>query len=253
MIPWVLLARAQVPGGGEDLCLFQRGRDFAIRVGLVQLMNSEGHGSEEALASLAFSRRAREMENAQKNAEKYAGKPGVRVLVGGLGMGFTAAAALRELDADGQVIVAELVPAVVDWNRGPLAHLAGNPLSDARVQVHVGDVAELMSSTVAYDLILLDVDNGPHGLTSSRNDRLYSAAGLRRAFAALRQNGVLAVWSSGPDAAFTRRLHAAGFHADLVQARANGRKGWRQWIWLASRAETAPVAATAGRRRMTAR
>jgi spermidine synthase len=221
MKPWILLGSATIPGGGE-MQLFQHVRDFAIRIGRDELMSSRTHGSEEALARLA--------------AARLPGRVGLRVLVGGLGMGFTAAAALREVDATGRVTVAELVPGVVAWNRGPLAHLAGDPLADPRVEVHLGDVADLLRARrSAYDLILLDVDNGPHGLTTGANHALYGASGLARAFQAVRPGGVFAVWSAGPDDAFTRRLHQAGFRAEAVRVPAHGARGRRHVIWLATR------------------
>ncbi len=221
MKPWVLLDSAPIPGGGE-MHLHQHVRDYAIRVGREELMNSHAHGSEDQLASLAAARLG---VRAQR-----------RVLVGGLGMGFTTAAALRDLGADGQVTVAELVPAVVAWNRGVLAHLAGNVLADPRVSVHLGDVAELLRTrTAAYDLILLDVDNGPHGMTTSANQWLYGAAGLARAHAALRCGGVLAVWSAVPDEGFTRRLQQTGFSVEVVRPHAHGSRGPRHVIWLAMR------------------
>jgi len=221
MKPWILLDSAPIPGGGE-MHLYQHVNDFAIRVGRDELMNSLAHGSEEALASLAQAR--------------LGVRPHQRVLVGGLGMGFTAAAALRGIGADGHVTVAELVPAVVAWNRNRLAHLAGRPLDDPRISVEVGDVAELIAARAnAYDAILLDVDNGPHGLTANGNHRLYGNAGLASAYRALRPGGVLAVWSAGPDEGFTRRLRHAGFQAELVQARSHGKRGSRQLIWLATR------------------
>lgn len=219
MKPWIILARAPIPGGGE-LTLSQRARDFAIRVGRDELMNSMSHGSEDALARLAFAH--------------LEARPQRQVLIGGLGMGFTLAAALRDAGPDDHLTVAELMPAVVEWNRGPLAHLAGNPLSDPRVEVQVGDVAGLMrAQRDAYDLILLDVDNGPSALTTSANHWLYGSAGLTSAFAALRPGGMLAIWSAGPDQAFTRRLRAAGFQVDLAEARAHGNRGSRFVIWLA--------------------
>jgi spermidine synthase len=232
MKPWILLDSAAIPGGGE-LHLYQHVRDFAIRVGRDELMNSRAHGSEDALATLAFAR--------------LGARPRARVLVGGLGMGFTVAAALRGLGPDGGlVVVAELVPAVVAWNRGPLGHLAGEPLADPRVSVEVGDVAAAIaagcrSPADAYDLILLDVDNGPQALTTTGNHRLYGSAGLAAAHRALRPGGVLAVWSAGPDAAFTRRLRQAGFQVELAQARSHGSKGSRQSIWLAVRPGRTPV------------
>lgn len=221
MKPWILLASAPIPGGGE-MHLWRHVRDFAIRVGRDELMNSGTHGSEEALASLAYAR--------------LGARPGRRVLVGGLGMGFTAAAALRGAGEDGRVTVAELVPAVVEWNRGPLAHLAGDPLADPRVDVQVGDVVDLLRAhDAAWDVILLDVDNGPHGMAAAGNHRLYGSAGLARARRALRPGGVLAVWSAGPDEAFTRRLAAAGFMAEPVRIPAHGARGRRHVIWLATR------------------
>lgn len=221
MKPWVLLATAAIPGGGE-MGLYQHVKDFAIRVDRDELMNSISHGSEDALARLAIA--------------KLGARAARRALIGGLGMGFTAAATLRDIGDDGHVTIAELMPAVVEWNRGPLAHLAGHPLDDARVTVHVGDVAELLrSQRGAYDLILLDVDNGPQALTSSANHWLYGAKGLANAFAALRPGGVLAVWSAGPEPAFTQRLKQAGFQVALTEARAHGNRGTRFVIWLAVR------------------
>jgi len=221
MKPWVVLERAIIPGGGE-LTLSQRARDFAIRVGRDELMNSMSHGSEDALARLAFA--------------KLGARPQRQVLIGGLGMGFTLAAALRDAGDDDQLTVAELMPAVVEWNRGPLAHLAGDPLADPRVRVHIGDVAELLRAKPnTYDLILLDVDNGPSALTTDANHWLYGSAGLAAAFAALRPGGVLAIWSAGHDQAFTKRLRATGFHVDLAEARAHGNRGARFVIWLAVR------------------
>jgi spermidine synthase len=220
MKPWILLDSAPIPGGGV-MTLHSHVRDFAIRVGRDELMNSGAHGSEEALADLA--------------AKRLGMRAGMQVLVGGLGMGFTVAAALRVVPDDGRITVAELVPAVVAWNRGPLAHLAGNPLGDPRVEVHTGDVAALLrSQAAAYDLILLDVDNGPHGLTTGDNHWLYGLAGLAAAHRALRPGGVLAVWSAGPDDAFTRRLGKAGFAAEAVRVAAHGGRGRKHVIWLAT-------------------
>lgn len=221
MKPWVLLDSAPIPGGGE-LHLYQRARDFAIRVGREELMNSVSHGSEDALARLGFA--------------KLGPRPQRQVLIGGLGMGFTLAAALRDAAPDDHLTVAELMPAVVAWNRGPLAHLAGNPLADPRVSVQVGDVAGLLRCTRAtWDLILLDVDNGPSALTTSANHWLYGSAGLTAAFTALRSGGVLAVWSAGHDHAFTKRLKQAGFRVELGEGRAHGNRGSRFPIWLATR------------------
>jgi spermidine synthase len=223
MIPWEFLDSAQVPGDGGELRLYKRGREFSIRIDGHELMNSSVHGSEEALAELACTR--------------VADRPVPRVLVGGLGMGYTMAATLRLLGAGSQVVVAELVPAVVEWNRGPLGALAGHPLRDDRVEIRQVDIADILQSEQrAYDAILLDVDNGPEGLSRKGNDWLYSVAGLQAAFSALRTEGVLAVWSAAPDRAFTRRLRMAGFAAEVIHVRARGpRKGGHHTIWLAGR------------------
>ena len=152
-------------------------------------------------------------------------------------MGFTLAAALRHVSKQAQLVVAELVPAVVEWNRGPLGEHAGNPLQDARVSVREVDVASLLvTGQQVYDAILLDVDNGPEGLTRKENDWLYSLNGLNAAYAALRPGGVLAVWSAGPDQSFSQRLRKVGFEVDEVRVRAHGSKGARHIIWFARRA-----------------
>ena len=214
MIPWELVDSAPIPKNRGELCLFRRGKEFSIRVERYELMNSRAHASEDALAELACAR--------------IAACPGLRLLIGGLGMGFTTASALRSLDnRRGQttlpgtpspresreqtmparstavgtpidsIVVAELVPAVVTWNRGPLADLAGRPLDDSRVSVREVDVAEILkTSRHEYDAILLDVDNGPDGITQDENNWLYSQAGLHAACNALRPAGVFAVWSS---------------------------------------------------------
>ena len=223
MIPWQLLGTARVPGVDEELRLHRRGGEFSIRVGGAELMNSRVHGSEEAMAELACAR--------------VASLPCPEVLVGGLGMGYTLAAALKLLGAEGRVVVAELVPAVVAWNRGPLAALAGHPLDDKRVTVREADVAQLLrTGQRAWDAILLDVDNGPRGLTQKGNDRLYTRTGLDAAFAALRPGGVFAVWSASPNQAFAQRLQKAGFTVDEEHVRARGpRGGGYHTIWIARR------------------
>ena len=223
MIPWEFLESAQVPGNGGELGLYRRDTEFSIRVGNRELMNSRLHGSEEALAELACAR--------------IAGRARPRILIGGLGMGFTLAAALRRL-GEGRVTVAELVPTVVAWNRGPLAALAGHPLQDARVTVQEIDVAQILRAThQAYDAILLDVDNGPEGLARRENDWLYARPGLEAAHTALRPAGVLAVWSAAPKQVFARRLRGVGFTVDEVHVPArNSGKGRRHTIWLAGRA-----------------
>jgi len=223
MVPWELLDSSPVPGSKGELRLYKRGEEFSIRLNRCELMNSRIHGSEEALAELACAR--------------VADRSRPHVLIGGLGMGYTTATALHRLRADGQVVVAELVPAVVKWNRGPLADLAGRPLEDDRVTVREIDIAQILRAEHGiYDAILLDVDNGPKGLTRKGNDWLYSRAGLDAAFATLRPAGVLAVWSAGPDQAFAQRLREAGFGVDEVHLRSRGpRRGTRHTIWLATR------------------
>jgi spermidine synthase len=223
MTPWILLDSAQVPGDGGELRLYRRNDEFSIKVaGRGELMNSRTHGSEDALAEHTCARL------------KDCSKP--RLLIGGLGMGFTLAAALRHIGDQAQVVVAELVPAVVEWNRGPLGEHSGHPLQDPRVTVREGDVARiLMTERQAYDAILLDVDNGPEGLTRSENDWLYSLDGLEAAYEALRPRGVLAVWSAGPDQDFMQRLRKVGFGVDEVRVRAHGSKGARHIIWFARR------------------
>ncbi len=222
MIPWRELDRATVPGEPAPLVLLQHGAEFVIRIGPRALMSSTAHGSEAALA--------------ERGCERIAGSAGARVLVGGLGMGFTLAAALRCLAPTARIVVAELIPAVVEWNRGPLAELAGRPLEDRRVVVHSGDVADVIRvNPRAFDAILLDVDNGPNALTRASNDGLYSTAGLLAAFQALRPGGVLGVWSVAPDAGFTRRVIAAGFDMEEQVVRARVTKGGRHTLWLAQR------------------
>jgi spermidine synthase len=223
MIPWKFLDSAQVPGDSTELRLYERGGEFSIRVNRSELMNSRVHGSEDALAELACAR--------------IAGLPSPRVLIGGLGMGYTTAAALHLLGSGSRVEVAELVPAVVVWNRSFLAELAGHPLQDPRVTVREADVALILQEeSQAYDAILLDVDNGPAGLTRKGNDRLYTRAGITTAFAALRPAGVLAVWSASTDRAFARRLCRAGFDVDEFPVRARGAGGGsRHTIWIAVR------------------
>ncbi len=226
MNPWVPLARAVIPGTTQELRLFRRKDmlEFSIQISgyVSELMNSRMHASEDALAELGCAAVAK--------------RPAPRVLVGGLGMGFTLAAALKALGPDGVVTVAELVPDVVEWNRGPLGECSGYPLRDPRTRVHVGDVAELLRRGKAdYDAVLLDVDNGPEGMTHHGNDWLYSPAGLAAAQRTLRPGGVLAVWSATPDTRFTRRLREAGFRVDVHTVRARPGKGAHHTIWLAHR------------------
>lgn len=222
MIPRVLIDSAPVPGGGE-LRLIRRGDDFWIMLGANALMSTRLRGSEEALATLAF--------------ERIAGRPRPAMLIGGLGMGFTLRAALGALGGDARLVVSELVPAILRWARGPMAHVHGGSLDDPRVELVESDVGDLIAAARAeFDSILLDVDNGPDALSRDSNDRLYDLEGLSRARAALKPRGLLAVWSAAPDPAFTRRLGKAGFAVEEVSVRAHaGRKGAKHMIWLARR------------------
>jgi spermidine synthase len=222
VIPWSELGSAEMPGGGA-LRLMQRGAEFSIMLGSIELMNSRRSGSEEALATLSCNKIA------------AARKP--HILIGGLGMGFTLRAVLGAVGDDAQVDVAELVPSVVAWARGPMAGIFGGCLEDPRVRITEGDVGCVIKSNRAtYDAILLDVDNGPEGLTRKANDDIYGIDGLRAAEAALRPGGVLAVWASAPNRAFANRLSDTGFIVDEVNARANGKRGGaRHVIWIATK------------------
>ena len=223
MIPWEEIERAEVPGGEEEVILRKRGPEFSIRIATTELMNSRIHGSEDALAELTCSRISR--------------KPGRRILIGGLGMGYTLAAALQHSGDDSLITVAELIPAVIRWNREHLGHLAGNPLADGRVFVRQEDVAETIAREKSiWDAIILDVDNGPDGITRKVNDRLYGMSGLKNAFLALRTGGVLSIWSSGTDEQFTSRLKQCRFQTEIVTVRARKPgKGARHTIWLATK------------------
>ena len=224
MIPWEQLDTASVPGDGVDLRLMRRGSEYSIMAGPIELMNSRLSGSEEAMATLAFARIGQ--------------RPGARILIGGLGMGFTLRAALAAFGQDAQIVVAELVPAVIAWARGPLGSLHGDSLDDPRVQIHQGDVGELIRAGQAtYDAILLDVDNGPGGLSRKGNDSLYDHGGLAAARRALRPGGVLEVWSSTRDEAFTRRLGKSGYAVEEVGVRAHKGRGARHVIWVATAPE----------------
>ncbi|EMP56874.1 hypothetical protein MSNKSG1_03670 [Marinobacter santoriniensis NKSG1] len=217
------IGTATIPGKGTQLRLLQRNDEFSIKIAGTtgELMNSRIHGSEDALATLA--------------CERIAGLPSPRVLIGGLGMGFTLAAALSALGEEARVTVAELVPEVEEWNRGPLGAAAGNPLKDPRASVHIGDVAELLrTGDGQWDAILLDVDNGPEGLTRKENNWIYSPEGIAAAQNSLSPEGILAYWSAGPEQAFTERLRRAGFSVEPVTVRAlRPGKGARHVIWLA--------------------
>jgi spermidine synthase len=212
----------------------RRGSEFSIKLGQNELMNSRLSGSEESLATIA--------------CEKIRDRKEQRVLIGGLGMGFTLRAALAALGSDARITVAELVPAVLAWARGPMAEIFGTSLTDPRVTLREADVGHVIGSKgttksatkgASFDAILLDVDNGPEGLTRESNDALYDLKGLNAIHAALRPGGVLAVWSSGPSPKFTARLHKTGFEVEELKVRANGpRGGARHVIWIATRAKS---------------
>lgn len=224
MKPRQLIGTATVPGTKEQLRLFRRDDDFTIVLGRDELMSSRMSGSEEALAEMTLARLPR------------TGAP--RLLIGGFGMGYTLRAALRVLPADAQVVVAELVPEIIAWARGPLAALTAGCLDDPRVSVAQRNVvASIAEARAAYDALLLDVDNGPDALTHPDNACLYSTSGLAAAKSALKPGGVLAVWSAAPDPAFKRRLLQGGFEVDEITlaARSNG-KGPRHTIWFARNA-----------------
>ena len=219
MIPWVHLGSTTMPGGGGELRLMRRGAEYSIMSGSTELMNSRASGSEQALATLS--------------CERIGGRPAPRLLIGGLGMGFTLRAALESLGPDAKVTVAELAPGVIAWARGPMAEVFADCLDDPRVELMEADVGALIrSGRGSYDAILLDVDNGPEGLSHQGNDRLYDMEGLRAARTALRPGGVLAVWSSAPSEAFTRRLGRAGYAVETVRVRANGARGARYIVWI---------------------
>jgi spermidine synthase len=223
MIAWALLDSAPIPGSDARLQLYRRGDEFSIRVGNAELMNSRQRNSEEALARLA--------------CEKIAERKQARVLVGGLGMGFTLAAALPLLGPDATLLVAELIPQVVQWNRTALRELARDPLSDPRVRVVEGDVLHSMQhEEPGFDAIILDVDNGPEAFTRGENHALYGRKGLSTAHAALRRGGVLAVWSAAPSPAFRERLRRQAFAVKEVGVRARpGGKGAFHTVWIAVR------------------
>ena len=222
MIPWEHLATAPIPDSAGTLRLMRRGGEYSIMTGGTELMNSRLSGSEKSLATLACA--------------KIAGRDAPTVLIGGLGMGFTLRAALEVLPSDASVIVAEIVPQVVDWARGPLASLFGDSLDDPRVTIRIGDVAvPIREADGSFDAMLLDVDNGPGGLDRAANDDLYGVDGLLVARRALTPGGVLAVWSSAPNDAFFRLLRRS-FTVEEKKVSATGTgKGARHIIWLATK------------------
>jgi len=220
--PEKLLGRVETPDGTE-LVLYRRDGVYTIRVGGMELMSSRAHGSEETMA-----RRA---------AEQLAAADSPKVLIGGLGMGFTVRAALDNFPPDAVVVVVEVFEAVISWCRGPLADLAKRPLDDARVRVQAEDICDLVKRRdVVFNAILLDVDNGPEAFTMASNSRLYSTRGLRRLRECLTDSGLLVVWSASPDGPFENRLRRAGFAVTVEQVRAReGGRGVRHTLFLARR------------------
>lgn len=224
MKPWIELGTAQIPNDGGVLTLRQRDQEFSISLSgpRGELMNSRRFNSEQQLSVLGCAH--------LKNRDN------ARVLVGGMGMGYTLAAALEAVSSNAEVMVADLIPEVVEWNRGPLGDCAGRPLDDVRVSVHIGDVAELLTKGDArYDAVLLDVDNGPEGLTHSDNNWLYSVEGTSSIFSSLAPGGVLAVWSAGPDSMYVGRLKKAGFQVKVEIVRERPGKGARHTIFVAKK------------------
>ena len=224
MIPWSLLDKASIPGSSKELFLYQRDQEYSIKINTDELMSSRAHHSEDALAQLACPK-------SQLQKDK-------RILIGGLGMGFTLKCALNNLSPHTRVTMAELMPAVVKWNRSFLASLAGNPLDDKRVTVYEGDVADkIVKVRDCYDAIILDVDNGPQALTQKKNNSLYTLTGLKLSYNALRSGGVLAIWSAGPDGAFVKRLCKVQFNVEETRMRTHkGRKGdGSSIVWIAKK------------------
>jgi spermidine synthase len=224
MIPWTHLDTVQIPNDGGELKLSQRGDEFSIKLSgkRGELMNSRVFNSEKVLSQLGCA-------HIKPHHDAH-------ILVGGLGMGYTLAAALKAVNADSVVTVAELLPEVVRWNEGPLGDCAGNPLQDLRTKVHIGDVKQLLTTRhPSFDAILLDVDNGPKGLTHSDNDWIYSEDGLKDIYDTLNPNGMLAIWSAGPDYLFSVRLKKIGFRVDTREVQARPRKGSKHTIFLAKK------------------
>ena len=218
MNPFEVLGQT-IAADGTEMKLLRRGDDYSIVADGAVLMSSRMHGSEKALATLACQR------------AKTLKRPSV--LIGGLGMGFTMRATLDLLSADATVVVAELVPSVVEWNRGPLGPLAEHPLDDKRVRVEIGDVADTLHSRHGqFDAVLLDVDNGPAALTSPNNGRLYTTHGIAVARAALKAQGVLAVWAVKEDKNFEQRLRDGGFEVTVQRVRGHLNRGARHTIFL---------------------
>jgi spermidine synthase len=221
MTPWTLV-EAHEDDDGMLHELYRRGEHYSIWVGGHLLMNSRVHGSERALAELTL--------------DALGERPRARVLVGGLGFGYTLAAALARLEASASALVAEVSSAVIRWNRELLGTLNGGALDDERVGVFEGDICELVRSrTETFDAILLDVDNGPRAVARTSNGYLYSPEGLAALRASLRPNGVLAVWSAGPEVSFSERLRASGFDVVLHRVQSHAaRTRERHFVWVAT-------------------
>ena len=227
MLPRETIATAQIPGG-DTLTLVSHGRDFIIMLGRDESMGTRMQFSEEQLALLTLERLT---------------APAPRILIGGYGMGFTYRAALAKLPPKGRIVVAEVVPEIIDWAHGPLAHLTGNTLADPHGEVVLCDVAAIVDDANdgtcdKFDAILLDVDNGPDGIVRDGNERLYTRTGIARMRDALKPGGVLSIWSAAPDHKFTGRLKDAGFLVDVqtVRARPNN-KGPHHTIWFATKGQ----------------
>lgn len=227
MKQWELIDSTPVAGSGGFMRLMRSGKELVIRVDGRTLMSNQLHGSEDALADLAC-------DHLENRLEK---QPSPRILIGGMGIGFTLAAALARVGPEALVMVAELVPAVLKWNRGILGETTGHPINDPRTTVYNGDVADMIRNPPKpWDAILLDVDNGPVGLTRPENNWLYGWDGLHAILGALVPEGVLAVWSAADDDAFTRRARRVGFKANPIPVRARGEKGgMRHFIWICTR------------------
>ncbi len=226
MIPWLQIDTTRVPDADVELRLMRRGTEFSMMLGQNELMNSRLSGSEEALATLT--------------CKKIEAVKRPHLLVGGLGMGFTLRAALAVLGPDARITVAELVPAVIAWARGPMAEIFGNSVNDPRADIREADVVDIIkASPSAFDAILLDVDNGPEALIREANNALYDLKGLQSIRRALQPGGILAVWSSRPNPAFSKRLRAADFGVNEVNVRATTkRSGAHHVIWFATRPRT---------------
>jgi len=221
MKPTRLLDQATTPDG-TPLTLHEHDGTLLIRVGGVELMSTRQHHSEERLAELACA--------GLRDRRRAA------VLIGGLGLGFTLRETLRHVAADASVVVAELVPAVIAWNRNPAYGLAADLIDDPRVEIIADDVAHVLAASRGrFDSIMLDVDNGASGLTAAANDGLYAAAGLRRAWAALKPGGRLAVWSAGSDPRFVARMQDAGFAVEVCKARTHPTGGSWNSIFVGTR------------------